>query len=51
MCLESWHSLLESHVVHEEVAGLEFGPDTGPRANSIEESEAGNGFKSDPGAR
>lgn len=42
MCLESLGSLLESHVVHEEVAGLEFDPDTGPRANSVK-SEAGNG--------
>lgn len=35
MCLEALGSLLGTHAVHEEVAGLEFDPDTDPRAHSL----------------
>lgn len=44
MCLESLGLLLGSHMDHKEVAGLEFDPDTGPRAHSVKvEAVWGNG--------
>ena len=35
-CLESLGWLLGTHVVHEEVAGLEFDPDTDPQSPLFE---------------